>query len=100
MTVSHYLCLAALAALTGCAEQNSLENPPPSPILGSPTDLREFEGARAGQAEMGIQALGYELVRTKGLTAFWFNRSTGACAGITTNQGRYSSVSMLASDEC
>ena len=49
---------------------------------------------------MGIQALGYELIRTDGLTAFWFNRSTGACARIATDQGRYADVTMLAFDEC
>ncbi|MCR9086545.1 MAG: hypothetical protein NXH97_07380 [Rhodobacteraceae bacterium] len=63
-------------------------------------DLASFEGARAGQAEMGIQNLGYELVRTEGLTAFWFNRETGACARITTSQGRYSDVTMLPSGDC
>ncbi len=41
---------------------------------------------------MGIQNLGYELVRTDGLTGFWFNRGTGACARITTSEGRYSNV--------
>lgn len=71
-----------------------------TPSAGSSSDLSGFEGARAGQAEMGIQALGYELIRTEGLTAYWFNRSTGACARITTDEGRYSDITMLASDEC
>ena len=70
------------------------------PSVGSSSDLTAFEGARAGQAEMGIQSLGYELIRTEGLTAFWFNRSTGACARITTSEGRYSGVTMLPSGDC
>lgn len=77
--------------------------PPPAagqPAVGSSTDLTAFEGARAGQAEMGIQNLGYTLIRTEGLTAFWFNRDTGACARIVTDQGRYSSVTMLPAEDC
>lgn len=70
------------------------------PAVGNSSDLSSFEGARAGQSEMGIQNLGYELVRTEGLTAFWFNRSTSACARIVTSDGRYSSVTMLPSGDC
>jgi hypothetical protein len=49
---------------------------------------------------MGIQNLGYERVRTKGLTAYWFNRETGACAAITTSEGRYSNIEMLPAEDC
>lgn len=70
------------------------------PAVGSTTDLAAFEGARAGQAEMGIKNLGYELIRSEGLTSFWFNRDTGACAQITTADGRYSDVTMLTASDC
>lgn len=70
------------------------------PAVGSEYDLTEFEGARAGQGEGGIRALGYEPIRSEGLTTFWFNRQTGACARITTSQGRYSSVNMLPAEDC
>ncbi len=70
------------------------------PAVGSATDLSAFEGARAGQAEMGIQNLGYELIRSEGLTSFWFNRATGACARILTADGRYSDVTMLPTEDC
>ncbi len=83
--------------MVGCAGQETSSG---SPIVGSSSDLSNFEGARAGQAEMGIQAMGYELIRNEGLTAYWFNRSKGACARIKTDEGRYSDVTMLASDEC
>ena len=73
---------------------------PGRPAVGSETDLSEFQGARAGQAEGGIKALGYEAVRSDGLTTWWFNRSTGACARITTSNGRYSSVDMLPAEDC
>ena len=95
---------AALAALANCAppaDGNPIPGPAPGqPTVGSSTDLTAFEGARAGQAEMGIQNLGYELIRTEGLTAFWFNRSTGACAEVVTSEGRYSSVNMLPAEDC
>ncbi len=90
---------AGLIALTGCVEDTG-STAPGTPSVGSSTDLTAFEGARAGQAEMGIQNLGYELIRTQGLTAFWFNRSTGACARITTSDGRYSDVTMLPAEDC
>jgi len=70
------------------------------PAVGSEYDLTSFEGARAGQAENGIRALGYEPIRSRGLTTYWFNRSTGACAEITTSDGRYSSVTMLSAEDC
>lgn len=73
---------------------------PGQPAVGSSSDLSAFEGARAGQAEMGIQNFGYEAVRSDGLTTFWFNRETGACARITTSDGRYSDVTMLPAGDC
>ena len=70
------------------------------PLIGSNIDLTPFEGARAGQAEMGITALGYELVRSEGLTSYWANADTGVCARITTSNGRYSEVAMVAETNC
>ena len=78
----------------------STDQVPSLPGFGASSDLTAFEGARAGQAEMGIQALGYELVRTEGLTAYWLNRSTGACARVKTDQGRYADVTMLPFEGC
>ena len=84
--------------LAACVEETAA--PSGRPALGSASDLTGFQGARAGQAEMGIRNLGYELIRTEGLTAFWFNRSTGACARIVTGNGRYESVTMLPAEDC
>ena len=89
--------LASTLAVAGC---DVMTQDTETPAVGTSSDLSEFEGARAGQGEMGIQALGYELIRTDGLDAFWFNRDTGACAKITTADGRYAAIEMLASDEC
>ncbi len=92
---------ATLCALAGCVETSSPTAPSTDqPSVGSSTDLSAFEGARAGQAEMGIQNLGYELIRSEGLTSFWFNRDTGACARIQTADGRYSDVTMLPAEDC
>ena len=87
----------ALLSLAACVKDTVS---PGTPAVGSASDLTAFQGARAGQAEMGIQNLGYELIRTKGLTAYWFNRSTGACAEIVTGDGRYQSVKMLPAGDC
>lgn len=92
------VCTLALTALAGCLEDT--EPAAGLPAVGSSTDLTAFQGARAGQAEMGIQALGYTAVRSKGLTTWWFNPDTGACAQITTADGRYSSVVMLPAEDC
>lgn len=84
--------------LSACVEETSA--PSGQPAIGSSSDLSAFQGARAGQAEIGIQNLGYELIRTEGLTQYWFNRSTGACAELTIGDGRYQSVTMLPAGDC
>lgn len=97
MKFTSTLSVLAMVALTACVDDGASVG---QPSVGNSSDLSSFEGARAGQAEMGIQNLGYELVRTEGLTAYWFNRSTGACARVVTADGRYSSVDMLPSGDC
>lgn len=101
------LGLAAAMLLAGCGGGGNTSQPAPSqpaasntPAVGSASDLSSFQGARAGQAEMGIQNLGYEAIRSQGLTTWWFNRETGACARITTSQGVYSDVTMLPAEDC
>lgn len=89
-----------LAALAGCDVEDTTEATMGVPEVGSDSDLSSFEGARAGQAEMGIQSLGYQAIRSDGLTTWWFNPDTGACARIVTSDGRYSSVDMLPSGDC
>lgn len=97
-TLKAMLCIAAMTPLAACVE----DDPAPAgrPAVGSEYDLTPFEGAKGGQAEMGIQALGYEPIRSAGLTTWWFNRSTGACAQIVTSDGRYSSITMLPAGDC
>lgn len=90
--------VATIAALAGCVEDTGTTAGVPA--VGSSSDLSAFQGARAGQAEMGIQNLGFEAIRTEGLTTYWFNRTTGACARIVTSDGRYSSVTMLPAEDC
>lgn len=92
----------ALVALAACVEDSGSSSAPVqgTPAVGSSTDVTSFEGARAGQAEGGLMALGYEAIRSEGLTTYWFNRATGACARITTSDGRYSDVTMLPAEDC
>ncbi|WP_245306324.1 hypothetical protein [Roseovarius aestuariivivens] len=71
-----------------------------APSAGSPSDVTGFVGARAGQAEGGLAALGFEAIRSEGLTTFWFNRDTGACARITTSDGVFSDIEMLPAEDC
>ena len=101
--IRHLLAATVLVSLAGCDVENdapSVPSQPGTPAVGSSSDLSSFEGARAGQAEMGIQNLGYEPIRSEGLTTFWFNRATGACARIVTGNGRYKSVTMLPAQDC
>ena len=89
--------LGAALGLAACDDGSSSSG---QPAVGSSSDLSAFQGAPAGQAEMGIRNLGFELIRSDGLTNYWFNRETGACAAITMAQGVYSSVTMLPADDC
>ncbi|MDV7143481.1 hypothetical protein R3X27_12400 [Tropicimonas sp. TH_r6] len=96
-----YSALLILALpLAACVEDNGSKAATATPTVGSSSDLSSFEGARAGQAEMGIQTLGFDLIRSEGLTSWWFNLSTGACARITTSNGVYSGVTMLPAGDC
>lgn len=97
MTYKYFITLPVVLTLTACVDSST---PAGQPSVGSSSDLSAFEGAKAGQAEMGIQNLGYQNVRSQGLTSYWFNPSTGACAEITTSDGRYSSINMLPSGDC
>jgi hypothetical protein len=95
------LATAGLVMLAACVEDTGSSTPSAGmPAVGSSTDVTAFKGAGAGQAEGGLRALGYENIRSEGLTSYWFNRETGACARITTSNGVYSDVTMLAADEC
>jgi len=91
----------SLLSLAACVEETGSTTPAQgTPAVGSSTDVTSFQGARAGQAEGGLRALGYEAIRSEGLTTYWFNRDTGACAEITTSDGRYSSVVMVPAEDC
>lgn len=78
--------LACLAALPAAAHP--------------PAELESFVGARAGQAEMGLQNLGYENERSKGLTSYWWNAGEAVCVAIATAQGRYRSIDIVKPSQC
>lgn len=89
----------ALVTLAACDDPGSSASSG-APSTGGAFDLASFQGARAGQAEMGIKSLGYEPTRTEGLTAFWYNPTTDVCARITTSDGRYSEVVQVPAADC
>ena len=95
--------IASIAALAACApaKESSAPAAPSAPAAqANPTDLSDFVGARGGQAEMGLQNRGYELARTEGLTAYWYNSAENDCAKIVTDNGRYKSVDKVSPSQC
>jgi hypothetical protein len=95
--------LLAGLPLAACANVGGNSSPPPTysaPAYGSTADIASFQGAKAGQAEGGLNAKGYQLARTQGLTAFWWNQATQTCARIVTADGRYQTVAPAARSDC
>ena len=57
-TIITLVAVGAVATLAACGDGSSGSTG--QPAVGSSVDFTAFQGARAGQAEMGIQNLGYE----------------------------------------
>ena len=68
------------------------------------TGLEDLVGARAGQAENGLQARGYRWVRTqKGddrSYTYWWNADRRQCVTIATMDGRYASITPTPAPDC
>jgi hypothetical protein len=92
------LPLAACETSDGGGYATQLPSTPPQ--YGSTADISDFQGARAGQAEGGLNQRGYYFVRTQGLTAYWWNENTQTCAKIVTSNGRFSSVTTASRGDC
>lgn len=89
------VAIAAICALSACETD--------APATGGSVaagDIRQFEGAKAGQAEMGVRNMGYQLVRSQGLTSLWYNESRTDCAQIVTSDGRYASITTVDPGVC
>ncbi|AVO36460.1 hypothetical protein [Pukyongiella litopenaei] len=89
------IAIAAICVLTGCET-----DAPATGGTAAAGDIRQFEGAKAGQAEMAIQNMGYRLVRSQGLTSFWYNDAIADCAQIVTSEGRYASITSVDPGVC
>ena len=67
-------------------------------------DLADLVGARAGQAEGELERRGYAYATgsTSGSAKYssWFNRSTGRCVMIRTEEGRYQSIVQTSPVDC
>ncbi len=61
-----------------------------------PPELADFVGARAGQAEGGLNQLGYQNVSG----SYWWNASEGLCVHMPISQGRFSSVDIVKPSSC
>ncbi|MXN63329.1 hypothetical protein GR183_00300 [Stappia sp. GBMRC 2046] len=86
--------------VAGCQSSSSGPTVAATPVTGSTADIADFQGARAGQAELGLNNRGYEPARTEGLTAYWWNDATQACARIVTSNGRYETVDTATPADC
>ena len=69
-----------------------------------PTGLEDFVGARAGQAERGVQDRGYRFVRAEQgddrSYTFWWNADRRQCVTIATMDGRYNSITPSPPPDC
>lgn len=67
-------------------------------------DLADLVGAKAGQAEGELQRRGYTYAEgsTSGNAKYgsWYNRSTGRCVMIRTEEGRYQSIVQTSPVDC
>ena len=67
-------------------------------------DLADLVGAKAGQAEGELQRRGYAYTTgsTSGNAKYssWYNRSTGRCVTIRTEEGRYQSIVQATPLDC
>jgi hypothetical protein len=67
-------------------------------------DLADLVGAKAGQAEGQLESRGYAYKSgsTSGDSKYsnWYNRSTGRCVTIRTEQGRYQSIVHAPPSDC
>ena len=97
MKLTYLAMIGTALAVSACVETTEQ---PATQSPGDASDLAGFVGAKGGQAEGGLQARGYSLVRTEGLTAYWYNPSNTTCARIVTSDGRYSSVTGVPLANC
>jgi hypothetical protein len=67
-------------------------------------DLADLVGAKAGQAEGELERRGYSYATgsTSGNARYssWYNRSTGRCVTIRTEEGRYQSIVQASPIDC
>jgi hypothetical protein len=67
-------------------------------------DLADLVGAKAGQAEGELERRGYAYTKgsTSGNTKYgaWYNRATGHCVMVRTEEGRYQSIVQTSPVDC
>jgi hypothetical protein len=91
--------------VTFASNSGTKHSAPPPYQAGSPApDLADLVGAKAGQAEGELQRRGYayKTGSTSGNAKYgaWYNRSTGRCVMIRTEDGRYQSIVQTSPTDC
>jgi len=61
-----------------------------------PPELADYVGAKAGQAEGGLNNLGYR----NATGSYWFNAAEGVCVHMPVTQGRFKSVDIVKPASC
>jgi hypothetical protein len=92
------ILFAVAAALAGCGGNNAAQTTPIDTIV--PVDVADLVGARGSSGETEMKSRGYEITRTDGLTAYWWNGGRGSCVRVVTADGRYQSVDPVPPTQC
>lgn len=79
----HLKLFSLLALLLAALAAPALAHPP--------AELADYVGARAGQAEGGLNALGYRNIKG----SYWLNSAEGVCVHMPVSQGRFKSVDIV-----
>ncbi|MCU0986589.1 MAG: hypothetical protein MUC89_16910 [Acetobacteraceae bacterium] len=99
--------LLALSLLLSACQPPAQQQPAPGQTTAtapaaqpaSPPGVGDLVGARAAGGESTMEARGYSVARTQGLTAYWWH-TAGSCVRVVTANGRYSVVERTAASNC
>jgi hypothetical protein len=106
-TIAATVSLGLALGLAACGQTAQQASPPPAQPAPAATpavapaapSVADLVGARAAGGESTMQARGYTVARTQGLTAYWWHPA-GNCVRVVTANGRYSVVQQAAASNC
>lgn len=95
---------ALIGGLLGGHHNSSSSNQTNAQIGAPVTNLKDFVGARAGQAESGLRQKGYEYRRgtqeADSAISYWLESRTKSCVAIRTTDGRYAAIVYAEKSSC